>query len=58
MDQRRLSYFLAVVDEGTVTEAAKRLRKFAPADLELLLDDLPAHEAATVDEWMGGPPAR
>jgi DNA-binding transcriptional LysR family regulator len=31
MDERRLSYFLAVVDEGTVTEAAKRLHVAQPS---------------------------
>ena len=31
MDERRLSYFLAVVDEGSVTRAAQRLRVAQPS---------------------------
>src|SRR5580698_10433988 len=31
MDERRLSYFLAVVDEGSVTRAARRLRVAQPS---------------------------
>lgn len=41
-----------------LTDAAKRLRKLRPADLELLLDDLPPHEAGKLDQWVGGGPAR
>jgi len=39
-----------------LTEAAKRLRTVAPADLALLLDNLPAHEATKLDEWVGEAP--
>jgi len=41
-----------------LTEAAKRLRTVAPADLALLLDNLPAHEATKLDEWVGEAPTR
>ena len=40
-----------------LTDAAERLRELGPADLHLLLQDLPPHERAQIDRRMGGGPA-